>query len=490
MKIFYYLKLKFDILFYSKKSFHLFLMILFLFLIIYEFPKSKNDKILINSSNDYLNLKKTLKYNNIPMSCIEPHCSIQCSILYQSNDTDGIIRMNSLDNISQEHLMIDLGEDLIVNQLINSIPSPKLCPYRKSSFLFFKKTSNLTIKFYPILFGFIDKYFLKTISKKVLINNQIKEIEQICLPKKSIDFSSLIPGQRKTYQFGFENELEYRRLYSQAYFAITKKKSGWDCNRHYEILSSGTIPFFDNLNQTGNNTLSLLPKILLNQAQNLPGINRKHLNINHNLFNLNEYYLLLHRLLYYSKHRLTTVKMAEYILNIIQYSLNSTEKHSVLFISHEKSDYMKDYMLHGFTNIFKQNLHVYQPPKFMYKYSSSLMWNEKETNKYYGQNLYGFGYGYKLTLQNYIHLYERDIQQLSNRFILQNNIQQKKYSLIIFGSIIRNNQLFQFTTQYYQQSRIILIDGEDQEKNSHRAEYAKLGTYFLREISDHCHQIF
>ena len=31
----------------------------------------------------------------------------------------------------------------------------------------------------------------------------------------------------------------------ESYFGSTKKKAGWDCMRHYEIVASGAVPFFD-----------------------------------------------------------------------------------------------------------------------------------------------------------------------------------------------------------------------------------------------------
>ncbi|CAF1498185.1 unnamed protein product, partial [Rotaria sordida] len=145
-----------------------------------------------------------------------------------------------------------MGHDIIVQKLINFISPPKVCPYRQSSSSSLEKSTNRTVEFYPIVFGFIDQYLFESIPRQVLINQQLKIVDQICLPKKSKDFSELIPGKLETYKFSFESELDYRRLYSTAYFAITMKKSGWDCNRHYEIISSGTMPFFDKLNTAGN----------------------------------------------------------------------------------------------------------------------------------------------------------------------------------------------------------------------------------------------
>ncbi|CAF3087925.1 unnamed protein product, partial [Rotaria sp. Silwood2] len=100
--------------------------------------------------------------------------------------------------------------------------------------------------------------------------------------------------------------------------------------------------------------------------------------------------------------------------------------------------------------------------------------------------LYGFGYGYKLALKNYVRLYERDKKNLHNATIIENNIKAKHYSLIVFGSILRNNILFSLAIKHYERSRIVLIDGEDEIKHKDRSEYAKWGTYFLREIPDNC----
>jgi hypothetical protein len=267
------------------------------------------------------------------------------------------------------------------------------------------------------------------------------------------------------------------------------KKGGWDCSRHYEIISTGTIPYFDKLDEAGNYTLSHLPKSLFYDAQRLAGVNRKSLTINHQLFNVNYYNLILNRLLYYAKYRLTTIKLVEYILKVIQYPLKPSQRHSILFIAHYESDYIKDYMLHGFTRIFEENLHVYQPPKFLYHYPTSKRWTDKETKAYYKHKLYGFGYGYKLTLKNYIHRYERDTKELSTATIVKNKIADKNYSLIVFGSIINEDIMLSFTTQHYDKSKIVLIDGADEQRDTtRRSKYAQLGYYFLREIQEDCNK--
>ena len=48
--------------------------------------------------------------------------------------------------------------------------------------------------------------------------------------------------------------------YSNSIFAITNKKLGWDCLRHYEILMNGCIPLFLNIEDCPKLTLTTLPK--------------------------------------------------------------------------------------------------------------------------------------------------------------------------------------------------------------------------------------
>jgi hypothetical protein len=321
------------------------------------FARSHFVTIKTNVPPDRVEAQKQLKrhpvgYKSVPLPCLQPHCDIECVDIYENCTKDGIIDSASLSKLQKEHLMIDMGNDSLVNDLINYIPPPKICPYRQHSDQSSTINSNMTLIFYPIIFGFVDQYLFDTIPREVLFDNKLHQINQTCLPKKSNDFDKLMPGRVETYRFNFENEIDYRRIYGTSYFAITIKKGGWDCNRHYEIISTGTMPYFDNLEEAGNYTLSHLPKPLLYDARKLAGVNRESMTINHQLFNVNEYNLILHRLLYYAKHRLTTKKLVEYILKVIQYPLTSSERHSVLFISHYNSDYLKEYMLHGFTRTF------------------------------------------------------------------------------------------------------------------------------------------
>ena len=76
--------------------------------------------------------------------------------------------------------------------------------------------------------------------------------------------SNLIPDF--TLNYIYDNEEEYYNEYKTSYFAITRKKAGWDCMRHYEILANGCIPYFLNIENCPKNTMYLLPKKLFIQS--------------------------------------------------------------------------------------------------------------------------------------------------------------------------------------------------------------------------------
>ena len=59
---------------------------------------------------------------------------------------------------------------------------------------------------------------------------------------KILDFSAMIPGEASTYIYS--NEKDYINGYGDCFYALTTKKGGWNCLRHYEILLAGTIPYF------------------------------------------------------------------------------------------------------------------------------------------------------------------------------------------------------------------------------------------------------
>jgi hypothetical protein len=100
---------------------------------------------------------------------------------------------------------------------------------------------------------------IKPINFSIPKNKIIKEINR--KPKNLL--SPLIPGRPETYIY--KDEKNYNQMYQNSVFALTYRKGGWDCFRHYEILMNGCIPFHLEINKCPNKTLEKLPKDLLKE---------------------------------------------------------------------------------------------------------------------------------------------------------------------------------------------------------------------------------
>ena len=100
---------------------------------------------------------------------------------------------------------------------------------------------------------------IKPINFSIPKNKIIKEINR--KPKNLL--SPLIPGRLETYIY--KDEKSYNQMYQNSVFALTYRKGGWDCFRHYEILMNGCIPFYLEINKCPNKTLEKLPKDLLKE---------------------------------------------------------------------------------------------------------------------------------------------------------------------------------------------------------------------------------
>jgi hypothetical protein len=84
------------------------------------------------------------------------------------------------------------------------------------------------------------------------------------VPEKTQVQSFVVPDQK--YSFGPGEQQLYYNEYQRSRFAVTRKKGGWDCMRHYEILANGCIPIFENLEDCPQYTMTTFPKELVLKA--------------------------------------------------------------------------------------------------------------------------------------------------------------------------------------------------------------------------------
>jgi hypothetical protein len=251
--------------------------------------------------------------------------------------------------------------------------------------------------------------------------------------------SDLIPGDIKTYIYNSEED--YYNEYKISYFAITKQKGGWDCMRHYEILANGCIPYFINIENCPKNTMSLLPKELIIEGNILYDNKFKNKKITEiSSEEINEYNILRTKLLEHTKNYLTTDKVAIYILK----KTNFENAKKILYLSGNIGpDYLRCLTLHGLKMLFGIDCHDY--PKVPHIYKSSEINYEK---------LYGKGISYTNLLEPLLHNNNLDDT-------IVEDIKNKYYDIVIYGSYIRGMPYYDLISNIYKPNEIILMSGED-----------------------------
>ena len=184
--------------------------------------------------------------------------------------------------------------------------------YAKSGLYFKRELLEKKNNVIPISFAIPKEKILKTINEN---------------PANLL--APLVPGRLDTYIY--DNEKTYYDMYSNSIFAITNKKLGWDCLRHYEILMNGCIPLFFNIKNCPKQTLTTLPK---NKLINICDKFNKILQL-YFPFNI------------YKKKFLSIDKVISYIPNIFKdksASLFLDKNSEILDIKNELLSYTKQYL--------------------------------------------------------------------------------------------------------------------------------------------------
>jgi hypothetical protein len=307
----------------------------------------------------------------------------------------------------------------------------------------------------PISISIPEQYVIKTI------------------PPKNQSFCSIIPGIKSTY-YNYQQEQLYYDDIQSSLFTLTYSKEGWDCMRHVEILSSGSIPLFYDIKSCPSQALVHHPKKLYELLLQYPGLQlngqKSHRNSPYKFtvmdYDWNEmdyelYTIIIGALLQYTRNVLTTKSMSKYIIETI---INENMKnlplihvnhphydpnhiHHILYITHQNpkymdaGDYISDTILHGLIELYGQNSITELPRRhcihklFKMNYNITNYYNKK-------YSLYGNGFTIGVTVNDYQRYNDKNSFSsqsfdVKNHYFynqIQNNIMNHKYDLIIFGS--------------------------------------------------------
>jgi len=247
------------------------------------------------------------------------------------------------------------------------------------------------------------------------------------------------------HNYQFDDVAPYMENYRKAFFGHTSLKCGWDCMRHYEILSQGTITEFTNLEGLPRKTMTNFPKALV--------------------FNLNtKYYSLtfdeilkcsssavyndLNSLLCYTRDNLTTESAARYVLR----KSGHADAKRILYLSNadKSGNYMVEMLAHGFSRITEGAADMW--PDFEERYDN---YPVEPTKKLYGK---GF---------NYTRFLPAAWRRAPSAELIQKRIKEKYYDVIVHCTSEQSDLQYPFLTgegnakEYYDLSEIVLICGND-----------------------------
>ena len=252
------------------------------------------------------------------------------------------------------------------------------------------------------------------------------------IPLKDLDFAH-VTGREKIYIY--KTEEPYYKGYQRSYFALTWKKSGWDCLRHYEILANGCIPYFPGLEGCHENTMTFFPKKLVFEAMRLDGVYQG--SIDHSKFDKAKYFDLLSQILAHTREHLSTKAMANYVLKTMRY----TGKKKILYLAFQQyPDLLRDMTLGGLKSLLGNQVVDLPKIEHIYKsYDKAVSW------------LHARGFSYAKIVD--------DIPV--DRENIEERIKNREFEIIIYGSAHRGLLFHHLIHQYYQPSEIAYLCGQD-----------------------------
>jgi len=331
------------------------------------------------------------------------------------------------------------------------------------------KVNTVTFNYdniFPITTSIPSEIFVKDIDE--VIKNKTKDMYD-GIKNRPIG-GKVWSKEKNRYVDGYEfsREEDYYNAYQEAKWGYTKKKNGWDCMRHYEIVANGCLPLFENLEGSPKLTMSSFPKNLLIEAKNKKDTMTEQ-----------EYNFYLKKIFNYFKENLTCKKVAEKFLQQIHKNKNKkiSEVKILLLHGNEANNYMADMLFVGLRRILKENIVDEKKPIWVYK-------------SYTGGS-YGKGFTYTKRLD------DMDI----DRNNIEDKIKNKFFDYIIYrksggdegelGDCRKKMEHWDLVEKTYNSNEIVFLYGGDRmvndKHNNHLTNHLKYhsnkGLCFVREFT-------
>jgi len=265
-----------------------------------------------------------------------------------------------------------------------------------------------------------------------------------CLPRQKLrpfrqkpktqDMSFIIAGDVKT--FVFSDEDSYMNEYQISRFGRTRKKAGWDCVRHLEIMAASCLPVFENIENCPQYTMTHYPKAAFKEIKDtFTGMAGA------------EYDRRLRESYDWISQYLTSDKMVEYMFRIT----GTSGVENILFIDSaltRKPDCQSAMILTGLKNKFGARCEVAYPLECLYAsqpFPTKPKWWKTNFNIY-------------RALDDSLRSPNEKTPDLRR---IKQKIAAREYDIVIYGSITRSSDLFNLVTANYSKDKVFCINGED-----------------------------
>lgn len=300
------------------------------------------------------------------------------------------------------------------------------------------------------------------------------------VPSKEKPFGSIIPGNLSTYVF--ETEEQYYDDMRHSMYCLTFKKGGWDCLRHLEILASGCVPLWTDIQQCPSSSAVAYPKGVLSVILTDPALTiignttgaSFFMDFNENMFDAGAYFATVSALLHYTKYVLSTKSMALYMLGNIQASADTLKK--ILYLTSadmEFADYQTDTLLHGLKKtIGSHNVVDFPRRELLYMTSSHLNAEKYNSEK---RKMYGKGFSYGFTISDF------NASQSESDILMA--IHRNDFDFVIFGSGHRSlPPFYNLVCDTYPPEKVAMVHGGDKPVTVRDIKaYSCAGFFFSRE---------
>ena len=306
-------------------------------------------------------------------------------------------------------------------------------------------------------------------------DDMFRDTTDICIESKKYVISPLIPGDTSNYLFRAGEEAKYYDMYRKSMFALTQKKGGWDCLRHYEIMAAGCIPIFEDIDNCPEDTLVSFPKKILKDSYKvlLPWKNTPE--------QREAYPLYASQLFTFAKTNCSTSSNTALFLKEMSH-LGKLPSNILMLVGHSGVNYTRELNWIGIKRWANINAVEYPSLDFLYD-----DFPESRLSELYGN---GYTYSRKLPSSARIKMTEDELVE---------SIKQKKWDMIIYGKVgpdetfvgsIPNLPFWSHVFKRYSRDEIVFWYGGDgmqdmtyaNRYSEHLVQHCQYARCFVREL--------